>query len=202
MVKSVIEQQVQGQMGRMKAKLNLSSDQEQAIRNILMAQADRTSSAAQKLLSGKLTKEEMASLNQTTGNPEEQIKALLSPAQLTAYQDYKQDEKISNARMAANAEIMQMQNVLGLTQEQQDKAFPLLYEQTLQQLTNAAAATTPKTSNQVAVMEQYFDGKIRALQGVLTPAQLDSYRQFQASQLKMMKTMMPQEGSAGTPGKP
>jgi RNA polymerase sigma factor (sigma-70 family) len=196
MVKGMMEQQVTGQLGRMKAKLNLSPEQEQAIKDILMKQADSSSQAAQKMLAGKLTKEEMADLGKSAGNPEDQIKALLSPAQLSAYQDYKTEENTSNARLAANGEMLMMQSAVGLTQAQQDQVFPILYDQNLKQLTNGVAGLGPKDANVTAQMEHQLDLNVKALEGVLTSAQLDGYRQYKSNQFNMIKGMLPQTSSA------
>ena len=195
MVKGMMEQQVTGQVGRMKTKLNLSPEQEQSIKEILMKQADRGSQTAQKMLAGKLTKEEMSELQKSAVSPEEQIKALLSPEQLSAYQQYRNEENTSQARLAANAEMMLMQGAIGLTPEQQDQVFPVLYDQTLKQLTNTAAGAGAKDGNVAAQMERQLDLNVKALEGVLTPSQLDGYRQYKSNQLNMIKGLMPQTSS-------
>lgn len=194
MVKGMAEQQVAGQLSRMKAKLNLSPEQEQAIREILTRQAELGTEAAKKMLSGKLTKEEMADMTKAVGNPETQIKALLTPEQLTLYQQYKNEENASNARLAANGEMLLMQNAVGLSQEQQDQVFPILYDQNLKQLSNNAAKPAPK-DNMAALMERELEQNVSALQGVLTASQLDAYRQYKSNQLIMIKSMMPALGS-------
>ena len=43
------------------------------------------------------------------GNSEEQIKALLTPEQQAEYATYQKEEAVSNARVMANAELLQMQ---------------------------------------------------------------------------------------------
>jgi hypothetical protein len=194
-MKGMIEQQLLGQLGRMKTKLNLTLDQEQAIREILLKQVERGTEMAQKLLSGKIKKEEMAELAKSDGNPKEQIKALLTPEQQAAYEEYQKEEAVGNARLAANAEMLQMQNVLGLTQEQQDKVFPVLYDHTLKQISGDSA---PKDGNVAAWFEGQIDRKVKALEGILTPEQLASYRQMQEQQAQMFKTILP----AGNPPPP
>jgi hypothetical protein len=192
MMKSAMSQQVNGQIGRMKAALNLTPDQEEAIRAILNKQAELNAATVGRVLSGKLKPDEMAKLQREAGNPEEQIKALLTPDQLSRYPEYKNEEAASNARMAVTGEMMQMQTMLGLSTEQQDKASTALYEVFRQQLTGQTAAQNPPTgASSTEMMQQFFDQKSKALEGILTPEQLQNYRQLQESQLKMIRTLTP-----------
>ncbi|HXJ76618.1 MAG TPA: hypothetical protein VNM37_27425, partial [Candidatus Dormibacteraeota bacterium] len=50
-----------------------------------------------------------------------------------------------------------------------------------------ATDTPPKSADPTAAVQNQFDEKLKALEAVLTPAQLDSYRQMQQAQLKMME---------------
>lgn len=199
MVKGVLEQQLMGRLERMKQHLNLSPEQEQAIHDILMKQVQQGTEAAQKLFSGKLTSEELMKTKNANGNanPEEAIKALLTPEQQAAYADYQQEEAVSNARLAANAELLQMQGSLGLSQEQQDKVFNALYDYTVAQLAGKSTTPTPKDLDPVALIEWQFEQKAKALESVLTPAQLESYRKLQESQAKMIKGMLQAKQEAG-----
>jgi len=77
----------------------------------------------------------MTRLSLEAGDPDTQIKVLLTPDQKAAYPNYQQEEAAYNARMAANSELLQLQVSLGLTPEQEDRAFAALYEVSLDQLT-------------------------------------------------------------------
>jgi hypothetical protein len=129
--KGIADQQTQGRLARMKDKLNLTFDQEQAIAGILRQQTERGMAVAEKMFTGKLTREELQSPPNAGGNPDEQIRALLSPEQLAGYQEYQREEAVSNARLIANAELLQLQGAMTLKPEQQDQVFAALYDQTL-----------------------------------------------------------------------
>ena len=201
MVKGVLEQQLMGRLERMKQRLNLTPEQAQAIHDILMKQVQQGTEAAQKMFSGKLTSEELVKLKDSNRNPnpnpEEAIKALLTPEQQAAYADSQQEEAVSNARLAANAELLQMQGSLGLSQEQQDKVFNALYDYTVAQLSGKITTAPPKDLNPVALIEWQFEQKAKALESVLTPAQLESYRKLQESQAKMIKGMLQPKPEGG-----
>lgn len=199
-MKGYMEQMVTGKINKMKEKLNLTPDQEQAIRDILLKQADAQVEATQKVMSGKMTREDFAQAKTSGGDPEKQIQALLTPDQQAAYQEYKKEDAIANARLAANAEMLQMQNALGLSQEQQDKVYGVLYDQYVNALSRQPAVDPPPTnSDPVAAMQGQLDKKLKALEGVLSPTQLDSYRQLQQAQMKMLQGFLPQSGKASQP---
>jgi hypothetical protein len=190
MMEAAMKQQVEGKLGRMKDKLNLSGDQEAQIRAILEQQIGAGSAMAQKMLSGKLSKEEIADAGKQAGDPESQIKALLSPEQQTAYTELQQEEQHNNARLMANSELLQMQGALGLSQEQQDKVFQALYAQTEHQLAGATGGADPKAFNPQTMMDQ----KLAALKGVLTDEQFARYKAMQEQQLKLIQAFMPKDG--------
>lgn len=192
MMKGYMEQMLVGKLNKMKEKLNLTPEQEQAIRDLYLKQTDAQAEMAQKMFSGNLTKEEMTQAQQAAGgDPEKQIKALLTPEQQAAYKEYQQEEAVANARLAATAEALQMQNALSLSPEQQDKVYGVLYDQYARQLSPDAAGSFPTNANPATAMQYQLDQKLNALQEVLTPAQLDSYKQFQAAQLKMIQGFLP-----------
>lgn len=120
-------------------------------------------------------------------------KVRLSPEQLTAYKEYKHEEAISNARLAANAELLQLQAMVPMEAEAQDQAFAALYDLTLSTLEGSISegADVPKASDPAALIQWQVERKIKALEGVLTPEQLDGYRRLQENQMKLIKALLP-----------
>lgn len=194
-MKLAMEQQVDGRLSRMEASLNLTPEQEQSAREILTRQAQAMSAGMQQAFSGKFDKEELARLGKNAGNTDEQIKALLSPDQKAAYPSYQREEAAHNAQLAANNELMLLQATVGLTSEQQDRAFAALYDANLNQLTGN---TRPPSGNQADVMQWTLDQKAKALEPVLTPAQLASYQQQQSIQSKLAKDILSKMQGTGS----
>jgi RNA polymerase sigma factor (sigma-70 family) len=193
-MKQAMEQQVEGRLSRLTANLHLTPEQAQAAREILMRQAEAMSTGMQQVFSGKYDKEQLMKMGKDAGNPDEQIKALLTPDQLSQYPAYRQEEAAHNARMTANNELLQIQTTLGLTPDQEDRAFAALYDVSLNELNGAAK---PSATNQVEAMQWLFDQKAKALEPVLTPAQMESYRQQQTSQMKLVKNIWDKMGFTG-----
>jgi hypothetical protein len=189
-----MEQQLEERLSRMTATLNLTPEQAKAAREILTRQAQAMSAGMQQAFSGKFDGEELKRLSKDAGNPEEQIKALLSPEQKAAYPSYQQEEAAHNARMAANSELTSLQTTVGLTSEQQDRAFAALYEANFNQLTGK---TTPPTGDQAEVIQWTLDQKAKALESVLTAPQLENYQKQQAIQAKLAKDIWSKMQGAG-----
>jgi RNA polymerase sigma factor (sigma-70 family) len=186
-----MQQQLEGRLSRMTSSLNLTPEQAQSAREILNRQSQAMSAGMQQAFSGKYDKDELMRLGKEVGNPDEQIKALLSPNQKDAYQSYQKEEAAYNARLTANNELLQLQSTLGLTPDQQDRAFAALYDVTFNQITGSAK---PPRGDQLEAMQWMLDQKSNALQPILTPSQLDSYRQQQAIQSKVMKDVWAKMG--------
>ncbi len=196
--KHALEQRAEGRLSRMTSSLNLTPEQAQAARDILMGQAQAMSAGMQQVYSGKYDKDKLAKLRQDAGNVEEQIKALLTPDQQAGYQTYQQAEAARNASLAANNELRRMQSSLDLAPEQLDGVYAALYEVSFNQAIASTAPSTGDMTGAAEAMQGDMDQKTKALESVLTPAQLDKYRQQQAIQSKLLKDIMSKmEGSAG-----
>jgi hypothetical protein len=181
----------------MAASLHLTAEQAQAVRDILMREVRMKSAVVQQGQSGKLDMKEIIRQAMEAGNPDEQIKALLTPDQQAAFPAYRQEEAAHNASLRANQELLNMQSTLGLTAEQTDRVYAALYEVSFNQLTGR---TQPPSTNpgvlddplaaQAEAMQWTVNQKAKALESILTPTQLENYRQQQALQAKLAKEML------------
>ena len=187
--KWVLEQRAEGRLSRLTASLHLTPDQVQAAREILLRQADAQAAAQaaaqrQQFFTGKYDQEELKKLEKEAGDPDTQIKALLTPAQTAAYPNYQQEENAHIARVMASGNLLPLQDTVELTTEQQNQAFAALYQVNLDRL---SGKTKPATTNEVEAGLWFLDQQTKALEPVLTPAQLENYRQQQATQAKAIK---------------
>ena len=191
-MKAAMQQQVDAKLAALKTRLRLSDDQEQKLRAILETQNSRATDMTTKLLQGKTGKEDLQQDN-SAGDTEAEIKQLLSPDQQAGYDQYKVEERQTQAQMTANMELMQVQQMLQLDQSQQERVYNALYGLSLKQMTPVAdGAGAPKDINQV------FDAKVDALRPILTADQLQSYQKFVDSQRQMVNSMMQSFGATNS----
>ncbi len=208
MMKQAMEQRTEAQLARMTASLHLTPEQVQAARAILTRQADVMSAGMQQGMSGQLDLDKIMSLAKDAGNPDEQIKALLTPEQKAGYPTYQQEETAVTARQTANSDLLLMQN-LNLTPDQEDRAFAALYDFDLSLLNGKAkpdvhpASTNPADMLQMTADTMQWTGeqKANALGSVLTPAQMESYRQQQALQVQAAQTVFDKMAGSSNPNK-
>ncbi len=186
-MKQGVEQQYEGQLSRMTVSLHLTPEQVQAARAILMRQAQAMSAGVQQGLSGKIDKAELMRMAKEAGDPDTQIKALLTPEQQALYPAYQQDEQAHTARLSANNDLMQMQSTLDLTAEQSDRVYAAMYDLSLKQL---SGKTDQKFASAADAMQWALEQKVVAVTPILTEDQLGRYRQQQAAQAKLVKDMM------------
>jgi hypothetical protein len=178
---------VEAQLARAKERLNLSPEQEQDIRGVLTQALEKGREDLQKVLTGQARTDEVPTQEEWARKLEDQILAQLSPEQQTAYQQYKREDIMANARLQANGELLLVQNLLGLTQDQQDQTFALLYDQAVNQMTADPAYVASRPREPLAAMEWGNEQKLKALEGALTPQQLETYRKLQAAQAQLVK---------------
>jgi hypothetical protein len=195
-VGQAMAQQVQDKLARLTESLHLTPAQTLSISNILMRQAGVQSAAMQQAFTGQFNKTEIMKQAMANGNPETQIKALLTPEQLAAYPQYQQADFAHTASMAANTDLMQLDTLPSLTSEQRDAAYAALYGVNFDQVSGNSKPPASIT-NMADVMTWPLEQKIKALETVLTPAQLDMYREQQAAQAKLMKNVLNQWDKSG-----
>lgn len=191
------EQQVRGRLDRLSASLRLRPDQVLAVSNILMRQANIQSLGVQQVFSGDFDQAQLKQQAVAAGDPEAQIKALLAPDQLAAYPACQRDEAAHTASQAANAELVQLQTSLDLTPDQLDPVYAALYTMTLDQLTGTVKPP-PDIKTMSDVMVWPMERKTEALASLLTPTQLETYRQQQAAQVQLMKNIAYKLDPVGT----
>jgi len=186
-MRSAMQDEVEGKMAGLKAKLNLTPEQETAIQAILGKEMSKGMEVLEKLTKGELSEAEMEKLTKDfEASERDQIAALLTPEQKKAYEEYEKEEKARTARLTANSELEEMQSRLQLTDEQQDKVFAVLY--------NFAQSDSENDSGSIDDHRKQADKKKEALRGVLTPDQLERYGKYQEQQIKLMEAFMPKGG--------
>jgi len=191
----------QAQLGHMKKVLNLTEDQAQAISELMQKHSREELDMAMKAVTGKMTPEQRQAMVAERSNPEDEIKSLLTPEQLAAYPEYQQAEKIAAADRSANAEASLIANQFDLSKEQQDQIRAALSQVNLNEPAsgpNTKAISAAKANGNLAdaasmsieLSKSQLEAKLKILGGVLTPKQIDAYREQQLRQLNMMATMM------------
>ena len=144
-------------------KLNLSPEQKKQLRQLHMSARDQ---AAIIRNDSKLSAEEkMAKLHELRASTRDQMKSILTPDQQKAWAERKE------ARRAAIAAK------LGLTNEQQSKLKDL-FKSTHEQRQSVLASTTLTNEQKLAQLKQIRETAKTQLATILTPDQLQKFREM------------------------
>lgn len=182
-----MERLVDSRLNLARERLNLTPEQEQGVREAVNLALRTGQENLRRLFAGETTYDEVPTWQEWAHELEQQILTLLNPEQQAAYLQQRQQEQIANARMTANTELLLVQGSLGLDVSQQDAMFAVLYEHALRQ----QDPDPQRPRNPVAALEWEAEQKRRALEGVLTPAQLENYRRLQDSYRNAVSRFLP-----------
>ena len=188
MIKSQMEIQVNGQISRMKTRLNLTPDQETQVRTMLTQQMKTGMDMGMKMLNGTASADDIQAAQKTAAEPTD-IKTLLTPEQQAEYAKMQVEDRQNNARLMANQNLLAIQGALGLNQDQQDKLYNVFYQSADTQLgggTPNPDGTTPDPLD----FHAKLDKELAAMKDILTPEQLTQYKTMQEQQIALMESMM------------
>jgi RNA polymerase sigma factor (sigma-70 family) len=190
-------------VARMKERLHLTDEQAQAISDVMVRHLEENSQRMLRLMSGAQTPGESQAVLQGPANEEAEIEALLSPEQLAAYPEFQQAEASTAAANRLKAEVATMSARLDLTPEQKAQLQPALSQYDLSHAPSseekAVIALAKASGNlaeairlQVDFNKRELEDKLKLFEGILTPAQLQAYKQYQLDTIEMpMKVLLP-----------
>lgn len=175
-------------LSRMKQLLNLTDAQEQAIGNLMTNNLQGQAQLATDLMMGKATPEQAQAQARARADQEAQIKALLTPEQLSAYPEYQQAEKTTAADTSATASASAIAHKFSLTKDQQEQLRALLYQMALQEPAGGPSEQAIAEASQsgklaeavnmsVELQKARLEQKLKILEGFLSPEQMTTYRQ-------------------------
>lgn len=199
-------------VAQMKTALNLSDAQAQSITDIIFTHIDRRNEMFQQdMSSGNITSitngdgtiTQMGNSGESNEKQEDEIKAQLSPDQVAEYDAFKKGEEASDHDKAVSSEAAAIATKFSLTPEQQQQIQEQIAQSGLDTIsristtdTNLAAAWLATGDQSIVAqiaMKQSLErltNRLNLLQSVLTPAQLEEYRQEQQTQIEATKNSM------------
>lgn len=201
---------VAAKVARMTEMLHLSEDQAWAISDVLQARIEEESRFTLQALTGG---NDLAPVLANRPSEDDEVLALLTPEQAGAYEDFKQAERVADARKSADAEASTMTEELGLTPGQQEQIRDLLLQDSLNPSVSDSAANaeavlqacsngdyTVIVDYQIQTLHQNMENKLHLLEDVLTAEQLRDYEQSQVEQIEVqagaLRMLLPQTNGA------
>jgi hypothetical protein len=180
----------------MKEMLHLTGDQELAVSNAALRRVDRLYQVELDGIMRRLTPEQLAEAANAEDQQESDLKALLTPEQLAAYPEYLQQEKSLAAKSLAQSRAGRLAEQFKMSGEQQEKFRATLYDVILKEppdpLDPWALIKAGRTGGMAETIQQAIELKksqledsLRILGEVLTPEQLNAYREERLLRIEM-----------------
>jgi tRNA A-37 threonylcarbamoyl transferase component Bud32 len=179
---AVVRQQVATRLAAMRSRLRLTDDQERAVRGLLEKKFGWAGQLSASLSGGALSGEEMQKAEAALQQIDAQFKEVLNPTQWADYERYQAEERRTQAQLAANVEVMELQPVLQLSQPQRDQVLQKLIALHEQQL----AKTYDGLKIPLDWEEQLADMR-EALRPLLNAAQVQSLGKWIELQREIIK---------------
>lgn len=192
-MKAAMQQRIDSRVAGLKVKANLNADQEKAVRNIMEKELGSQQELAMKALSGKLNTNDTAVVESARFNARDEIRKVLTADQWTGFEQFEKEERSNMARLVANSELLQMQQVIPLSQEKQDLVFSALVKQSEAQL---GGGNDPAGQARAANWQQQFEAKKDAMRAILSPEEFQAYEKHLDSQQAMIKSFLPNMNQA------
>jgi RNA polymerase sigma factor (sigma-70 family) len=195
----------QARLDRMKKMLNLTDDQTQGISDIMQKHIQNETQMTMDMLTVKFTPEQQKAMGADPGDQEAEIKALFTPEQLAAYPEYAQAELTIAADNSAKNDASRIAGDFSLSEAQQEKIRAAFYLVNLN-APQAAISAAQKSGNLadaadmgIELQKSQLEEKLGILGGILTPEQVNTYREQQMNQINMqaaaMKMVLPQKAT-------
>jgi hypothetical protein len=173
MVMGMMRGGMQGQqrMFLLQNRLHLTADQAAKVKAAMDADAKARRDIGRQLFQGgKVDPQAAASANTL----DQTLATVLSPDQMTAYQQVQTEEKASQADTSATVQVNQMAPLLQLSDSQKDQVVSALYQVQLTAPDPTSLMTNPNAASVIAAQAQATQA---ALAKVLTPDQMALYQQ-------------------------
>lgn len=194
-MKSMVKNQMDGQLARLNDVLNLTPEQLEQAREIYSKAAESAMVMAERMLNPDGASQS-ESENVPPTNPDAALREILDADQLVALDEFQEEEATNNARLIANSELLQMNQMLGLSQDQQDSLFGILYEQSTSMARDLSGVTP---TSQLDAIQGKMQQKIEAVRasGILSDEQMRRFEEQQRQQLELIESMLPKPSGGG-----
>ena len=192
-IKAQTKQRYQEKLLLLKSRLNLTPEQEAAVKAAMDEEEKLTEAMASKMFQGgKIDPQAMVKAMSDPNKPksvDQVLKDILTPDQKTAYQQMQDDQKNSQAETLATFEMNQVAPALQLSETQKDQVYAALYQIQVNP-PKPAPASGANPADPASYLDAQAKAKEDALSKILTPDQLATYHQQTQSHLEMQKAMM------------
>jgi hypothetical protein len=187
---------------KLRLHLNLTPEQEARLKAAVEDAMQRQTEMTQKMMSGeKLSADDLKGKGGKPVSWEKVLEEMLTPEQKVGYEAYKEEKTKTQREQMAQMQLSQVSSLLGLSEDQKDKVYSVLYENQ----DFSGMKDLPPEDVTASGIAKHMDDNLQKtrekLQGILSPEQLDLWTQQQKRQLELQRQMMERMMPAPKPDK-
>jgi len=186
-ISGAIDFGVEAEIVKARTRLSLTGEQEERIRGLVGQAMKEGGENLRKVLAGEVSVDEVPTAEEWGLDLEQKVLSVLSSDQQANYWYYKHQDAMAKARLMANDELLEVQDTLGLTEDQQDQMFTVLYDQALSRLDPDPEQMGLRPQDPLDAAEWEYHQRVADLQGVLTAEQIEIYRRGQEGRLALFR---------------
>jgi hypothetical protein len=188
---SQLKGQIEGRLGVLRDRLQLTPEQEAAVKKVLDDESAAAGAALDRLMAGEGTPSDFGRLARLQrGELPAGVEAALTDAQKPEFAAFQEQEKVSGVENRVNMELSGLVTAGGLTPEQKDQAFS-----SLSGILMAEDVTDFDTMKDGSEVRTYMDEatvlRLEALQPILTEPQLQMYEQQVEMSRQVLSKLLP-----------
>ena len=167
-----------GRINRMSAKLGLGPEQQQPVHDIILANADPRAGLAMARVTGSMSslEEIKTRLAKIQADEDGALAGVLTPEQMTAYQQMRADEENAGAQAWVAYEKSIMQRELKLSDEQAEQMSSIF--------ANLKPGSGGPGITEYSNAREQLEIRLRAFASALTPEQLQDYRRLKMEDIE------------------
>ncbi|MFN0128866.1 MAG: hypothetical protein ACKV19_19520 [Verrucomicrobiales bacterium] len=186
-----LKTQIEGRLGVLKDRLQLTAEQEAAVKKILDDESTEATGALDRLMAGQGTPSDFARFARLQrGQLPAGVDAVLTDAQRPEYAAFQEQERVSSVENRVNMELSGLVSSGGLTPEQKDQVFS-----TLSGLVMSEDATDFDSMQDVSEVRTYMDEatrrRLEAMQPILSEPQWQMYESHVNMGRQVLSSLMP-----------
>jgi hypothetical protein len=190
LIGSTVKLSFEAQIARACERLGLDDKQEQSMRDAVARAFEKGKTDLERVLSGKARPDEVPTQEEWAYALEQELLSGLTPEQQTLYRKFKHEDLTSYSRLTANNELLALQGTLGLSSEQQDQMFAVIFDQTQNRLEAQPGQDPQRPRDPLEAARYDCDQRLEALRTVLTSDQIENYARLQNAYLQYWENIL------------
>jgi hypothetical protein len=171
----------------LKSRLNLTPEQEAALRRFFDEEANFQEDVNAAAWAGKnLSEEEKKQRSASLGTLEEKLRQILNPVQMKSYQEFQDEDRLAQNELSAHRGMNEISSLFPLDEEQKTKTYDVFYEEFNYKWEGKAGEPIQSYIEIIRQRHAFLKDK---LSQILTRDQVETWSKLKEGEMKVQQEM-------------